>query len=242
MRLEYINVKIISLVNILHYQQLDGYTFFNFYHNNAGFFIFVLLKICYYNREFKNNTGIHTLREEHSTILSTMLEDQKINMEVPEVMVTPLQDVPDSFGDPENLVAATYCEAECSELGLVLVLVLPFGAAQKMVERILPDDQSGNNEMAQSLLMELGNIITGAYLSALSFMTGLTFQASPPKLGIDMAGAVMGTVIAETNTADDQLILLKTELKVETDGIDGSVLILPDSGSLKTLFEYLGTI
>lgn len=98
MRLKYINVKIISLVNILHYQQLNGYTFLNFYHNNAGFFIFVLLKICYYSRKFKNNTDIHTLREELSTILSTMLEDQKINMEVPEVMVAPLQGVPDSFG------------------------------------------------------------------------------------------------------------------------------------------------
>ncbi len=175
------------------------------------------------------------------TALSSMLEDQKINMAVPEVMVAPLQDVPDSFGDPENLVAATYCEAECPVMGLVLVLVLPFEAAQKMVERILPDDSSDSNEMAQSLLMELGNIITGAYLNALSFMTGLTFQASPPRLGIDMAGAVMGTVIAETKTVDDQLILLKTELNVEDNGIDGSVLILPDSGSLKTLFEHLGT-
>ncbi len=57
---------------------------------------------------------------------------------------------------------------------------------------------------------------------------------------IDMAGAVMGTVIAETKTFDDQLILLKTELNFENDGIDGSVLILPDSGSLKTLFEAPG--
>ncbi len=175
------------------------------------------------------------------TALSSMLEDQKINMEVPEVKVAPLQDVPDSFGNPENLVAATYCEAECPVMGLVLVLVLPFEAAQAMVEKILPDNGSDNNEMAQSLLMELGNIITGSYLSALSFMTGLTFQASPPKLGIDMAGAVMGTVIAETKTVDDQLILLKTELNVEQDGIDGSVLILPDSGSLQTLFKHLGT-
>ncbi len=175
------------------------------------------------------------------TAVSSMLEDQKINMEIPEVMVAPLQDVPDSFGNPENLVAATYCEAECPVYGLVLVLVLPFEAARNMVDRIMPDHASADNEMARSLLMELGNIITGAYLSALSFMTGLTFQASPPKLGIDMAGAVMGTVIAETKTVDDQLILLKTEINVENDGIDGSVLILPDSGSLKTLFEHLGT-
>ncbi len=121
------------------------------------------------------------------TALSTMLQDQKINMQVPEVKITPLQDVPDSFSDPESLVAATFCEAECPELGLVLVFVLPFHVAHKLVIKIMPDETFANDEMEQSALMELGNIITGSYLSALSFMTDLIFQASPPKLGIDMA-------------------------------------------------------
>jgi len=182
------------------------------------------------------------------TALSSMLEEQKIEMMVPEVMVAPLQDVPESFGNPESLVAATFCEAECPEVGLVLVFVLPYQAAQNMAKRIMPENAAGkeqaslkNDEMEQSALMELGNIITGSYLNALSLMTELTFQASPPKLGIDMAGAILGTVIAETKTVDDQLILLKTELNVEKENIEGSILILPDSGSLQTLFERLGT-
>jgi chemotaxis protein CheC len=173
------------------------------------------------------------------TALSSMLNDERIEMEVPVVMVAPLQDVPESFGDPESLVAATYCEAECPALGLVLVFVLPLQAAKNMICKIMPESSSTIDEMERSLLMELGNIITGSYLSALSFMTGLTFHASPPKLGIDMAGAVLGTVIAETKTVDDHLILLKTELNLENGGIEGSVLILPDSGSLKTLFDHL---
>ncbi len=50
----------------------------------------------------------------------------------------------------------------------------------------------------------------------------------------------MGMVIAETKTVDEELILLKTELSIELEDINGSVLILPDSGSLTTLFEHLG--
>ncbi len=176
------------------------------------------------------------------TALSSMLDDERIDMEVPVVKVAPLQDVPDSFGDPENLVSATFCEADCPSFGLVLVFVMPLEAAQNMIARIMPDSPGSLDEMERSLLMELGNIITGSYLSALSFMTGLTFQASPPRLGIDMAGAVLGTVIAETKTVDDQLILLKTCLNVKSDGIEGSVLILPDSGSLQTLFDHLGAL
>jgi chemotaxis protein CheC len=176
------------------------------------------------------------------TALSTMLNDEKIEMAVPVVRVTPLQEVPEAFGNPESTVAATFCEADCPALGLVLVFVLPLAAAEKMISKLLPERSEKMDEMEQSLLMELGNIITGSYLSALSFMTNLTFNASPPRLGIDMAGAVLGTVIAETKTVDDQIILLKTELALENEGIEGSVLILPDSGSLKTLFEHLGAM
>ncbi|MGM0651792.1 MAG: chemotaxis protein CheC [Bacillota bacterium] len=176
------------------------------------------------------------------TSLSTMLNNEKIDMSVPVVKVAPLQDVPDSFGDPENLVTATFCEAECQQFGLVVVFVMPLEAAQNIIKRIMPDSSEEVGEMESSLLMELGNIITGSYLSALSFMTGLTFNASPPKLGIDMAAAILGTVIAETKTVDDQLILLNTSLNIESDGIEGSVLILPDSGSLIALCKQLGAL
>ena len=175
------------------------------------------------------------------TALSTMLGDQPVNMAVPAVKVTPLQDVPDFFGDPESTVTATFCEAESPVFGLVVVFILPLGAAENLSKRLLPEGVDDTEELRESALTELGNIMTGSYLNALSFMTVLTFHASPPRLGIDMAGAVLGTIIAETKTVDDQIILLKTELNIESEGIEGSLLILPDSGSLVTLFDHLGT-
>lgn len=174
------------------------------------------------------------------TAISQMLNDERITMEVPVADVVPLQDVPDSFGNPERLVAATFCQANSESIHLVLVFVLPLEAAENLAEQLLPESERDNEEMKHSLLMELGNIITGSYLNALAFMTAHTFQATPPRLGIDMAGAIMGTIIAETTTVDDMLILLNTEMSVKNKGIDGSVLILPDSGSLQTIFKLLG--
>ncbi len=174
------------------------------------------------------------------TALSTMMENQRIDMKVPVVALTSLQDVTDHFGDPESPVAATYCEADCPELGLVIVFVLPLEAARRIIARLMPDHESDNDDMERSLLMELGNIVTASYLNALSFMTGLTIHATPPKLGVDMAGAILGTVIAETKNVEDYLILLKTELEIAYDGIEGSILILPDSGSLGKFFTCLG--
>ena len=174
------------------------------------------------------------------TSLSVMLNNQRIHMQVPEVKVVALQDAPESFGDPESPVAATCCQAQGDHFGLVVLFVLPLKSAENMVFKIMPGGSGELGAMERSILMELGNIITGSYLSALSFMTGLTFNASTPSLGIDMAGAVLGTVIAESAAAEDYLILLKTMLNVEGEEIEGSVLILPDSGSLPMLFEKLG--
>jgi chemotaxis protein CheC len=173
------------------------------------------------------------------TSLSIMLSDQKIHMRVPEVRVTVLQDVPESLGDPEKAVAATYCQAESELFGLIVLFVLPLKSAENMVIKLMPGVSGELGEMERSVLMELGNIITGSYLSALSFMTGLTFNATPPSLAIDMAGAVFGSVIAETATEEDYLILLKTMVEIEEEEIEGSVLILPDSGSLPMLFDHL---
>ena len=154
------------------------------------------------------------------TALSAMLDDQKVSMRVPVVKVAPLQEVPESFGDPEDMVTATYCEADCALLGLVVLFVLPLKAAENIVARLLPGSALTMDEMERSLLMELGNIITGSYLSALSFITGFTFNASPPRLGIDMAGAVLGTVIAETKTVEDSLIIMHTTIEVEGEDIE----------------------
>jgi chemotaxis protein CheC len=174
------------------------------------------------------------------TALSVMLNDQKVTMCVPQVEVAPLQDVPESFGHPEEMVTVTYCEAGCSLFSLVLLFVLPLKAAEKIVARLLPGSTLAMDEMARSLLVELGNIMTGSYLSALSSITALTFNASPPRLGIDMAGAILGTVIAETNILDDSLIILHTTIEVEGEDIEGSVLIWPYRASLDRLLQHLG--
>jgi len=53
-----------------------------------------------------------------------------------------------------------------------------------------PDDYNEEfNELDLSALKEIGNIISGSYLSALSTMTNMCITSSVPYLAIDMAGA-----------------------------------------------------
>ncbi|NMA91932.1 MAG: CheY-P-specific phosphatase CheC [Firmicutes bacterium] len=175
-----------------------------------------------------------------ATALSQMLDHEKILLEVPEVNISPLQHVPESLGDPGQKIAAIMMEAACDELELTILLALPLPATLSLIDQLLPEGLEPLGEMGRSLLMELGNILTGSYLNALSDMTGLTFTLSPPGLGLDMAGALLGSVIADKAMLEDSFILIKTTMHILSREVEGNLLLLPSAGSLHKILARLG--
>ena len=173
------------------------------------------------------------------TALSQMLGDRKINMDVPRAEVVPLQELPDFLGDEEQVITAICFEARSEKLLLSLLFVLSTEAAENMISLLIPSSER-QGDMDRSALMEVGTVVAGSYLSAISAMTDLTFMAPPPSLAKDMAGAIMATIVAENRVTEDSLILLKTSIHTEKEKIDGNLLILPDSGSMDILFKMLG--
>ncbi len=173
------------------------------------------------------------------TSLSQMLQDRKITMSIPEVTVEALQDLPDLLGGAETPVAGVYLEAE-GDISLVILFVLTLPSVENLIRFLIPGWAGEPDELSLSALKEVGNIITGSYLNAISFMTDLTFKPSPPSLSVDMAGAIIATVIAEARMVDDYLLLLRATLKTDKEEIKGNVLIMPDYGTLKKIFSLLG--
>jgi len=69
------------------------------------------------------------------------------------------------LGIRKNVVAATYCQAESELFGLIVLFVLPLKSAANMVIKLMPGTSGELGEMECSVLIELGNIITGSYLT-----------------------------------------------------------------------------
>lgn len=173
------------------------------------------------------------------TSLSKMLNEEKVEMNVPEATLAPLQDVPDLLGGAELPVAGIYIESH-GDIGLTILFVLSMDSAYKLISTLLPGSQGELDEMGLSALMEVGNILTGSYLNALSMMTNSRMMPSPPKIAVDMSGAIISTVIAEARIVDDEVVILKTSLNSLQSNISGHILILPERGSLKKIFTLLG--
>lgn len=173
------------------------------------------------------------------TSLSKMLNEEKVEMNVPEATLAPLQDIPDLLGGAELPVVGIYIESH-GDIGLTILFVLSMDSAYKLISALLPGSQGELDEMGQSALMEVGNILTGSYLNALSIMTDSRMLPSPPSIAVDMSGAIISTVIAEASIVDDEVVILKTSLNSMQSNISGHIIILPERGSLKKIFTLLG--
>ena len=125
------------------------------------------------------------------TALSQML-NCKVDMKVPQVRLLDFKDVGTLIGGEEQIMAGIYLAVDGDITGSIMFL-LAKGSAKHLVTKLmgmeLPDDDFG--EMGSSALMEVGNIITGAYLNSLATITNLKIFPSVPSICVDMAGAIL---------------------------------------------------
>ena len=95
------------------------------------------------------------------------------------------------------------------------------------------------DEMDLSALKEIGNIIAGSYLSALSTMTNLVISPSIPYLAVDMAASVLSVPAIEFGQYGDYALLIQTEFGDEV-MINGYFILMPEQQSYDKILKGLG--
>jgi chemotaxis protein CheC len=184
-----------------------------------------------------------------ATALSTLL-NKKIDMKVPNVRVVSFDEMMEMAGGAESVIASVFLRIEGDAPGSMF-FVLPLEQAEKFI-RSLIGDQSFSfsnpnvNELALSALQEMGNILSGSYLSSLSDFTKLNLLPSVPALSIDMAGAVISFGLLELSQVSDYAIVIDTALDEDEGQTGGSVkghfFLLPDPESFDIIFKALGAL
>ena len=170
-----------------------------------------------------------------STALSGML-GRPVDISVPTVQALDLADAVDAIGPVERQVTAVLLGIHGDLTGAVLLLVAPEDAA--VLCGLLGVD--AGSEWGLSALGEIGNIVGASYLNALTAMTGLEMEPTPPAPVTDMLGAVVATVIAARSDGRDVAIMLDSELRIERDAIALSFMLLPTPEGVDELLERIG--
>ena len=175
-----------------------------------------------------------------ATALSQMTGDT-IMISVPTINIARLEDVPPQIAEPEEPVAAVLMNVLGDLTGRAL-LVFPRPTALRLCALMLRRTEHASAELGtieQSALKEAGNILSGAYLNALSDFMGLMLIPSPPSLAVDMSSAVLTTAYLQFGTDRDYVFCVETEFFMQElqERLRGFFLLLPDVASLHAILR-----
>lgn len=175
-----------------------------------------------------------------TTALATLL-NTKVDMRVPKVDLMEFKDVGEEMGGDETLMAGIYQLIEGDIHGSIMFL-LEEKSAKVLVAKLMGMDNTHEGEFSEmevSALKEIGNIITGSYLSSLSQLTGLFINASVPAISIDMCGAILSVPAIEFGELGDKMLLIKTEFTDDVK-LEGYFVLVPDLDSYDKILTSIG--
>lgn len=175
-----------------------------------------------------------------ATALSTLLQ-RRIDMSVPKVWAIPFEQVSSIIGELDSPQAVIYVKVE-GEVSGKAVFFFPVESAEIVVQTLLGTSNLVDlyfDEMAQSALKEVGNILVSSFLIALTQFSGIPLQPSVPALAVDMIGASLDAIFLEEGALDETVLFIDTQL-TGIPKIEGQFIFLPDDGSLNKLLGAMG--
>ncbi len=175
-----------------------------------------------------------------TTAIANMLS-LKVDMSVPMVDLTPVEKIGGIIGSEEDIIVGIMLGVETDITGSMMFL-LDLSSAHHLVNRMMMRDPEYNedfDEMDLSAIKEIGNIIAGAYLNALSGLTNLTITPTIPYVAVDMAGAILSVPAIQFGMVSDNALIIKTEIGDEL-GISGYFILMPEGDSYAKILSALG--
>lgn len=178
-----------------------------------------------------------------TTAIATML-NLTIDMKVPNVELIAVEDLGGAICPEEETIVGIFLEVQ-NDISGSMMFLMRLRSAHYLVDRLMggmsgdASEKGEFSEMELSALKEIGNIIAGSYLSALSTMTQLMITPSIPYISVDMAAAILSVPAIQFGQFGDNALLIETEFGDDVT-IEGYFILLPDEDSYDKILESLG--
>lgn len=195
-----------------------------------------------------NHLELDTLREIGSigtgnaaTALSQMLKRQ-VRITMPEVRIMGYNEAIEWIGGPEAVTAGVLVKMS-GDVGGIMLSVQKLELINFILETMLDQGIQGYEELQelqQSALIEVGNIMISAFVTALSGLAGININLTVPAFAVDMQGAILTVPMAEYGGMSDYLMTIGGNFVCNGQEIPSHLLLSPDLRSLDFLLRKLG--
>lgn len=195
-----------------------------------------------------NEIHIDVLREianigsgNSASSLSKML-GHPVDISIPDISIKGFNETYEALGGPEAVMVGTLLMLSGSINGMMMFL-LPIDVTCDMVNMLMYTDIKSHeeiDEMGFSAIGEVSNIMSASFVGAISEMTGMPIDISPPEATLDMLGSIMSVPSIYFAHVSDSLLLIQNELEIAGKKARANVIMLPDMESLVKLMKSLG--
>lgn len=168
----------------------------------------------------------------------SQLVNNKIDMTVPAINIVPFDDIFSSIGGDE-IVVGVIVRVLGDTPGNIL-FVFDKETALKLVETLTGQKEEYLSEMGNSVVQEIGNIVSSSYMNAIAKFTGLCITPSVPAVTYDMLGAILSTTFIESGQFDDYVLDIETMFVQDNEQIKGHFYYVPMPSSLEKILSTLG--
>jgi len=161
-----------------------------------------------------------------ATALSELIQ-QKISITFPEIFVAYPEEVPKKLGLHDMPVVVIYKNLQGS-YDCDILLVFGREEADKIVSAMIKNTfnmEELDEEMKKSAIEEVGNIVIGSFLSAISNFTDMELLPTPPIHTTDVFDAILDVFLAKLRLQNRKAMVFQTCFKKNGEEIYGAVII-----------------
>jgi chemotaxis protein CheC len=175
----------------------------------------------------------------HAATALSLMTGARIMIDVPTINVAPLSELIPGIAEEGAQIVSVLMDMHGSLKGHTL-LALPLATGRRLADLMLRRERREGGTLdllEESALKEAGNILGGAYMTALSEFLGMTLLPSPPRLTVGTTDTVMEQHRREASSAA-AACCVETEFTFEEIGerFRGFFLLLPDAESFDAIF------
>lgn len=169
--------------------------------------------------------------------------NRKIDMAVPSASILDFKAIPSIIGGPGTRVMGIFLKV-MGEISGRFLLLIPEKTAIRLLHTLIPgceiNDPLKMTELESSCMREVGNILAGAFLNALSVLTQTPMLNSLPSMTFDMAGAMIDGVVADMTAVSDKVLMIETSFIESEEDLRIHIFLLPEPNSLVLLLKKIG--
>jgi chemotaxis protein CheC len=188
-----------------------------------------------------------------ATALSEMI-GCPVEIDIPKAELVSIYQLNSYYDDPDASYTAVFASSD-NEDPFNFMLLIKEDAVGELV-RLLVAKQFGMQmdistmpqDMLDSALGEIGNILLGSFLNSVNGLLGITSGITTPSVTHDMLASILSVVSAMFGQYGDVALVTKSNLYVTPEGqeqkasLDANILIATEPGTLEMLLKKLGVI